>query len=138
MEKLEQDEAKTKAQQEMMACSTKQEECQKEFLQSMNAVQVQLKSSTHNTYRVLGRNEMRIPRNSLHFFTFSVTQDEILKFDKSRQDLLDKLKRNQAKLESKRADSTKLKQKFKVGMKTFIWIIHQLKNTMYLNNIATH
>lgn len=41
LEKLEEDEAKTKAQQEMFACVKKQEDCQKEFSQSMNAVQVQ-------------------------------------------------------------------------------------------------
>lgn len=39
LEKLEEDEAKTKAQQEMFACVKKQEDCQKEFSQSMNAVQ---------------------------------------------------------------------------------------------------
>lgn len=41
LEKLEEDDAKTKAQQEMLACVEKQEECQKEFTQSVNAMQVQ-------------------------------------------------------------------------------------------------
>ena len=45
LEKLEEDEAKTKAKQEMLACVKNQEECQKEFTESMNAVQVQLMSS---------------------------------------------------------------------------------------------
>ncbi|XP_044073644.1 N-myc-interactor [Siniperca chuatsi] len=79
LEKLEEEEAKMKAQQEMFACVEKQEECQKEFTQSMNAV-----------------------------------QDEILKLGKRRQDLLDKLRRCQDELEAKRAESTKLKQKFKI------------------------
>ncbi|XP_041806380.1 N-myc-interactor [Chelmon rostratus] len=39
LEKLEEDDAKTKAQQEMLACVEKQEECQKEFTQSVNAMQ---------------------------------------------------------------------------------------------------
>ncbi len=41
LEKLEEDDAKTKAQQEMLAYVRKQEECQKEFTQGMNTVQVQ-------------------------------------------------------------------------------------------------
>ncbi|XP_073329989.1 N-myc-interactor-like [Pagrus major] len=79
LEKLEEDDAKTKAQEEMLVCVEKQEECQKEFSQSINAL-----------------------------------QDEILKLGKRRQDLLDKLKRYQTELEAKRAESTKLKQKFKI------------------------
>ncbi|XP_029315544.1 N-myc-interactor isoform X2 [Cottoperca gobio] len=63
----------------MLACVKKQEERQKEFYQSMNAV-----------------------------------KDEILKLDKRRHDLLDRLKRCQTQLEAKRAQSTKLKQKFKI------------------------
>ncbi|XP_070694834.1 N-myc-interactor isoform X2 [Pempheris klunzingeri] len=39
LEKLEQDEAKMKAQQEMVACAKKQEECQNKFKQSMKALQ---------------------------------------------------------------------------------------------------
>ncbi|KAM7406810.1 hypothetical protein PAMA_002839 [Pampus argenteus] len=39
LEKLEEDEAKTKAQQEMFACVKNQQECQKEFTESMKAVQ---------------------------------------------------------------------------------------------------
>ncbi|KAI3355944.1 hypothetical protein L3Q82_004495 [Scortum barcoo] len=79
LEKLEEDEAKTKAQQEMSAYVKRQEECQKEFTQSMTTV-----------------------------------QDEILKLGKRKQDLLNKLKRCQDELEAERAESTKLKQKFKV------------------------
>lgn len=45
LEKLEEDETKTKAQQEMLACVKNQEECQKEFTESIDAVQVQLLSS---------------------------------------------------------------------------------------------
>ncbi|KAG7239129.1 hypothetical protein INR49_030010 [Caranx melampygus] len=41
-------------------------------------------------------------------------KDEVEKFAKCRQDLLDKLKRCQAELEARRAESTKLKQKFKI------------------------
>lgn len=39
LEKLEEDETKTKAQQEMLACVKNQEECQKEFTESIDAVQ---------------------------------------------------------------------------------------------------
>ncbi|XP_070771343.1 N-myc-interactor [Enoplosus armatus] len=79
LEKLQEDEAKTKAQQEMCACVAKQEAYQKEFTQSMNAV-----------------------------------QDEMLKLGKRTQDLLDKLRRCHDELEAKRAETTKLKQKFKI------------------------
>lgn len=79
LEKLEEDDAKSKAQQEMLVCIEKQDECQKEFTRSFNAL-----------------------------------QDEILKLGKHRQDLLDKLKNHQAELEAKRAESIKLKQKFKI------------------------
>lgn len=79
LEKLEEDEAKTKAQQEMLAFVKKQEEGQREFTQSMNTV-----------------------------------QDEILKLGQRRQNLLDKLKRCQAELEARRAESTRLKQNFKI------------------------
>lgn len=41
LEKLEEDDIKTKAKQEMMACITKQEEYQKEFTESLQAVKVQ-------------------------------------------------------------------------------------------------
>ncbi|XP_051259277.1 N-myc-interactor isoform X1 [Dicentrarchus labrax] len=78
LEKLEQDEAKSQAQQEMFACVTKQEESQKEYTKSMNAL-----------------------------------QEKILKLGKRKQDLLDQLRRYQDELEAKRAESTKLKQKFK-------------------------
>lgn len=40
MEKLEEDEAKEKAKQEMLALAKKQEEYRKEFAESMSAVQV--------------------------------------------------------------------------------------------------
>lgn len=43
LEKLEEDEVKTKAQQEMMACVKKQQECQKDFTQSMNKVQEEIR-----------------------------------------------------------------------------------------------
>ncbi|XP_026232056.1 N-myc-interactor [Anabas testudineus] len=46
--------------------------------------------------------------------SMSAMQDEIQKLDKSKQDLLDKLKRCQAELNKKKAESTKLKQKFKI------------------------
>ena len=42
LEKLEEDDAKGKAQQEMLALHNKADEYQKEFDQSMNSVQVQL------------------------------------------------------------------------------------------------
>lgn len=50
LEKLDEDEAKAEAQQEMLACVKKQEESQKEFTQSMNTVTVQL-CHLCNTYR---------------------------------------------------------------------------------------
>ncbi|KAA8578511.1 hypothetical protein FQN60_012563 [Etheostoma spectabile] len=43
LEKLEEDEAKVKAQQEMLAYVKQQEECQKDFNESMNAVQDQIR-----------------------------------------------------------------------------------------------
>uniref|UniRef100_A0A3Q1EHC9 N-myc and STAT interactor n=1 Tax=Acanthochromis polyacanthus TaxID=80966 RepID=A0A3Q1EHC9_9TELE len=69
LEKLEEDDIKLKAQQEMLACVNKQDECQK---------------------------------------------DEFLKLAKRKQDLLEKLRRVQAELDGKRADCTKLRQKFKI------------------------
>lgn len=41
LEKLEEDDAKTKAQQQMFAYVKRHEECQEEFIQSLNAMQVQ-------------------------------------------------------------------------------------------------
>ncbi|XP_034741084.1 N-myc-interactor [Etheostoma cragini] len=79
LEKLEEDEAKAKAQQEMLAYFKQQEECQKDFNQSMNAV-----------------------------------QEQSLQLSRRRNDLLEKLKSYQAQLEARRAESTKLKQKFKI------------------------
>ena len=48
LEKLEEDDAKSKAQQEMSVCIEKQEECQKEFTRSFNALQVQLSVTSKN------------------------------------------------------------------------------------------
>ncbi|KAF1382223.1 hypothetical protein PFLUV_G00141450 [Perca fluviatilis] len=79
LEKLEEDDAKAQAQQEMLAYVKKQEECQKDFSQSMDAV-----------------------------------QDEIRQLARRKKDLQDKLKRCQDQLEARRAESTKLKQKFKI------------------------
>nr|XP_040057196.1 N-myc-interactor isoform X1 [Gasterosteus aculeatus aculeatus] len=79
LEKLEEDEAKSKAQQELVAHGKKQEECQKESTERINAVQV-----------------------------------EILRLAGRRQNLLDKLKGYQAVLEAKRAESAKLKRRFKI------------------------
>lgn len=79
LEKLEENDAKTHAQQEMLAYVGKFEEYQKEFAQSIDAV-----------------------------------QNDLLKLGKDRQDLMGKLKQYQAKLEAKRADSIKLRQKFKI------------------------
>lgn len=45
------------------------------------------------------------------------------KFAKRRRDLMDKLKRCEAELEAKRAESTKLKQKFKVKLHRTVLII---------------
>lgn len=80
LEKLEEDEAKSKAQQELNACLKNQEKYQKEFDESMTTV-----------------------------------QDEIQKIAKQNQDLLETLRKYQAELETKRAESTKLKQKFKIS-----------------------
>ncbi|XP_041858451.1 N-myc-interactor isoform X2 [Melanotaenia boesemani] len=79
LKKLEEADNKSKAQQEMMACVKKQEDCQREFTQSLNSV-----------------------------------QDEILQLSQHKQDLLEELRRCQTEMEAKRAESTKLKQKFKV------------------------
>ncbi|KAL6101070.1 nmi [Pungitius sinensis] len=79
LEKLEEDEAKSKAQQELVAHGKKLEECQKESTERLNTVQA-----------------------------------EILRLAGRRQNLLDKLKGYQAVLEAKRAESTKLKRKFKI------------------------
>nr|XP_046260294.1 N-myc-interactor isoform X2 [Scatophagus argus] len=79
LEKLEEDDTKIKAQQEMLTYVQKQEECQKAFAQSINSV-----------------------------------QDKIRKLGKCKQDLLDKLRRCQVELQAKKAESTKLKQKFKM------------------------
>ncbi|XP_040913614.1 N-myc-interactor [Toxotes jaculatrix] len=79
VQKLEEDETKEKAKQEMLALFGEHDKRRKEFIQSQSAV-----------------------------------QDEISKFSKRKQDLLDKLRTCQAELEAKRAESTKLKQKFKI------------------------
>ncbi|XP_035030744.1 N-myc-interactor [Hippoglossus stenolepis] len=79
MEKLEEDEAKKIAKEEMKALANERAECEEDFSQRMCAV-----------------------------------KEEILKVSKRKQDLLDKLKRFQAELQNKRAESTKLKQKFKI------------------------
>lgn len=60
------------------------------------------------------------------------------KFAKHRQDLLDKLKRYQDKLEAKRAESAKLKQKFKVRhgstLQELFCSFPLLYNTLSLDN----
>lgn len=43
------------------------------------------------------------------------TQDEISKLSKRKQELLNKLKKVQSKLDDKKAESAKLKNKFKVN-----------------------
>ncbi|KAM8856026.1 N-myc-interactor isoform 2-T3 [Spinachia spinachia] len=79
LEKLEEDETKSKAQQELVARAQKQEECQKESTKRINSVQA-----------------------------------EILRLAGRKQNLLDKLKGYQVVLQAKRAESTKLKCKFKI------------------------
>lgn len=79
MEKLEEDEAKEKTKQEMLSWAKKQDECRKEFAQSISGV-----------------------------------QDEILKLCNCKTNLLDKLRRCQSELENKKAESIKLKEKFKI------------------------
>ncbi|KAM4561309.1 N-myc-interactor isoform 1-T1 [Fundulus diaphanus] len=79
LEKLEEDEAKKKAQHEMIAYVQKQESCQKQFRQQLDIV-----------------------------------QDEIQRLSKHKQDILDKLRRCKAELEAKRAETSKLKHKFKI------------------------
>lgn len=49
----------------------------------------------------------------------SFKQDEIQKLGKGKQELMDELKRCQAELEAKRAECTRMQQKFKVGFKVF-------------------
>ncbi|XP_028250244.1 N-myc-interactor isoform X2 [Parambassis ranga] len=79
LEKLEEDDAKTKAQQEMMACIEKQEKNKKEFSQRL-----------------------------------SIEEDKIRKLTEKKRDLLDQLRKSEAELEAKKAECTKLKQKFKI------------------------
>ncbi|KAM4558651.1 N-myc-interactor [Odontesthes bonariensis] len=79
LEKLEEGDSKAKAQQEMMACLKKQEDCKNEFNGNMDTV-----------------------------------KDEMQKLCHHNQDLKDKLRTYQAELEAKRAESIKLKQKFKI------------------------
>ncbi|XP_038150058.1 N-myc-interactor [Cyprinodon tularosa] len=79
LEKMEADDAKTNAQQEMMALAKKQESCQKDFKQQLDMV-----------------------------------QDEIKKLSKCKQDILEKLKRSKAELEAQQAETSKLKQRFKI------------------------
>ncbi|XP_029386326.1 N-myc-interactor [Echeneis naucrates] len=79
VEKLDEDEAKAKAKQEMISWIEKKDKFQGDFTQSLSSV-----------------------------------QDKIEKFAKCKQDLLEKLRRYQAELELKRAESTKLEQKFKI------------------------
>lgn len=79
LEKLEEDENKSKAQQEMMAGVKKQEDFQKQCAQDVSRV-----------------------------------QDEFAKLAKRKRDLLEKLRRIQAELEARRAQSARLKQKFKI------------------------
>ncbi|XP_071381595.1 N-myc-interactor [Centroberyx affinis] len=79
LEKHAEDEAKKNAQKDMTALSKKEEECKREFNETMEGIQV-----------------------------------EILQLEKGNQHLMDRLKKYQAELESKRAEATKLKQKFKI------------------------
>ncbi|XP_028993109.1 N-myc-interactor [Betta splendens] len=82
MEKLEEDELKAKAKQEMFILVNKQEECDKEFNHSMTAL-----------------------------------KGEILKLNQQKQHLLAKLRRHQAELDDRRAETTNLQQKFKIYAK---------------------
>ncbi|KAK5861618.1 hypothetical protein PBY51_023000 [Eleginops maclovinus] len=79
LEKLNEEEAKGTAMKECLDCAEREKDCDKEFTQSMRAV-----------------------------------EDEILNLGNRRQALLDKLKRCQTELEAKRAETTKLKHKFKI------------------------
>lgn len=77
----------------------------------------------------------------LYFDLTLLTQEKILELGKRRQDLLDKLKRYQAQLEAKQAETTKLKQKFKVGMKKVLRTIHKPRTSLAIHvskNIAIH
>ncbi|KAM3862356.1 N-myc-interactor [Diretmus argenteus] len=79
LEKLTADEVKAEAQKDMFALKRKQDEYQRQFIETMGGI-----------------------------------EDEIYKLEKGNQGLMDRLKRCKAELESKRAESTKLKQKFKI------------------------
>uniref|UniRef100_UPI0037E7B00C N-myc-interactor n=1 Tax=Semicossyphus pulcher TaxID=241346 RepID=UPI0037E7B00C len=79
LEKLDEEDVKRKAQQEMMALSKEEEELKKEFTESLKAI-----------------------------------QREIQSLSKHKQDLIHKLKTRQDKLEAKKAESARLKQKFKI------------------------
>lgn len=105
-EKSEEENARLKAEQEMFTYSKRQEEHQDEFTQSMNAIQVQL---SLKQLQKLYQNDKKL---NIFF-----TQNEILKLEKCRRDLMDELRRRNGELEERRAESTKLKQKFKVAMK---------------------
>uniref|UniRef100_A0A1A8B458 N-myc (And STAT) interactor n=1 Tax=Nothobranchius furzeri TaxID=105023 RepID=A0A1A8B458_NOTFU len=79
LEKLEEDEAKGKAQREMMEQLNKQKLCEKEFKQQKDKL-----------------------------------QDEIDQLSRKKQDLQEKLRKCRKQLETKRAESTKLKERFKI------------------------
>lgn len=110
LEKMEADDAKTNAQQEMMALAKKQESCQKDFKQQLDMVQVCPPFYTMTGFWEEGN-------NNAYLITF---KDEIKKLSKCKQDILEKLKRSKAELEAQRAETSKLKQRFKVRMKTAI------------------
>lgn len=61
LEKIEADEAKKQAQQEMMAYVKKQEECEQEFTRSLQSVQVQLSQEwLHTVRKKLGKNNKEL------------------------------------------------------------------------------
>ncbi|KAF7646263.1 hypothetical protein LDENG_00190820, partial [Lucifuga dentata] len=81
LENLEEDEVKAKAKRDMCALIDQQEQCQKDFSESMKRM-----------------------------------QEENLRLQRNRQNLMEKMKKIQAELQYKKAESTKFKQKFKVGV----------------------
>lgn len=108
LDKLNEEDVKKKAKQEMLDYSDKQKNSKKEFDQNINTLQV----SSHCFCSMSVGNKPLL----FNFFTFSFLQDEIRKLSKQKEDLLDKLKEYQAQLEAQRAEALKLKEKFKVGL----------------------
>lgn len=111
LQKQEKEDAKTKAQKDMLTYANRQEEYQEESTQTINAVQVQW------PLEHLQGIDNKLDEVNEELTIFCSVQNRILELGKRRRNLLDKLRRCQVELEAKRDESVKLRQKFKVAMK---------------------